>query len=150
MMKFYINEFIEKGSIYGITIGDLVSDILNSENNLDFELVGSVNNGYYYLSNGFRFGFSENIVDEIGIDVNHFDSEVTFSMGNKFNNFEFNSKKIHEVLDFLNDFQIKWKAIESLDNNYLMIKLLNKNIVFIFDIYEGEVSKIVKSNLKIN
>jgi len=128
----------------------LVSDILNSENNLDFKLVGTVNNGYYYLSNGFRFGFSENIVDEIGIDFNHSDSEVTFSMGNKFNNFEFNSKKIHEVLDFLNDFQIKWKAIESLDNNYLMIRLLNKNIVFIFDIYEGEVSKIVKSNLKIN
>ena len=53
------------------------------------------------------------------------------------------------ILDFFNDLLIEWRAIESMDTQCLMIRLVKSDIVFIFDIYEGTLSKIVKSDVKI-
>lgn len=135
-------------SLYNINIGDSLLwaiDTLGIEN---ISLVGDEEDGYYYMANGFRFGFSNNIIDEIGIDLDCSKSKVIFKEeGIKFN---FRNKKIHKILGFLNENFLEWKAIESLDNQYLMIRLVRNDIVFIFEVHEGVLTKIVKSNIVVS
>lgn len=145
-MKLYINDLIlHNKKLYGINIGDSVDEVFKNKS-LDFTLHGDSRYGYYYLSNGYRFGFAENIVDEIGIDFNHTDSIISIKSVNE-RDFDLNKKKIHEVLNALNDLQVRWQATPDCDINYLTIQLVDADVLFIFDIYEGTLSKITKSNL---
>ena len=145
-MKLYINDFIlHDKKLYDISIRDSVNDIFENKN-LDFTLHGDSRYGYYYLPNGYRFGFADNIVDEIGIDFNHTNCIISLKLVNE-RDFDLNKKKIHQVLTALNYLQAKWQAIPNRDTNYLTIQLVDANVLLIFDIYEGTLSKITKSNL---
>lgn len=148
-MKLYINDLIlHDKKLYDINIGDSVDEVFKNKN-LDFTLHGDSKYGYYYLKNGYRFGFADNTVDEIGIDFNHTDSIISIKFDKK-RDFDLNRKKIHEVLKALNDLQAKWQAIPDRDTNYLMIKLVDTDTILYFDIYEGRLDLITKSNLIVN
>jgi len=147
-MNIYIEKWILEGvPLNGIDIGENLFSTLDKLKDNHLVLVGTIDSGYYYLPNGFRIGFSNGIIDEVGVDLDYSHSNIIFKDFSC--DFDFRDKKIHVVLNFLNDHLIKWKAIESLDLNHLMIIIIEKNIVFIFEIYEGTLSKITKSNLQI-
>jgi hypothetical protein len=62
--------------IYDVNIGDDKKNALEKINSPDIKLVGQKDSGYYYLTNGYRFGFSDNLVDEIGIDFSCLDKDI--------------------------------------------------------------------------
>lgn len=136
----------ENESPYGIRLGDSVLDFLERLNSEKITLMGEKTNGYYYLTNGFRFGFSGDIIDEIGIDFSQSKTEILLNHND--NEINLSQSKIHEVLNFLNDSFIKWIPVENRDLQILIIKILEKEIFLIFDIYEGTLDKISKSNLQ--
>ena len=144
MENLIINNWVfENQSLYNINIeDDLISSLKKVEN---AKLFGEETNGYYYLKNGFRFGFSENKIDEIGIDFSQTKSSIL--LVDQKDSLNLSTSKIHEVLNYLNDKFIIWKPIENNDSNYLVIKLEKTGIHFIFDIYTGNLDKIGKTNI---
>jgi hypothetical protein len=145
-MALYIEKwFLEGASPYNINLGDDVSQVLQHSFLKTMVLSGTEDYGIYYAENGYRIGFSDNCVDEIGIDFTKSKCKVIFETSQ--GTFNLKSKKIHEVLNFLNDALLSWKSVESLDNNYLMVRLNKTGIMIIFDVYDGKISLIVKSNL---
>jgi hypothetical protein len=140
------NWFFENEPPYGISIGDSVLDFQERINSEKITLMGETSNGYYYLTNGFRFGFSGNIIDEIGIDFSQSKTEILLHHND--NEINLSQSKIHEVLNFLNDCFIKWIPVENRDLQILIIKILEKEIFLLFDIYEGTLDKISKSNIQ--
>lgn len=139
------NWIFNNQSLYDINLNDDFTSTLSKVENAI--LVGNENYGYYYLPNGFRFGFSDNKIDEIGIDFSQ--SKSTIFLSDEGNNFKLTNAKIHEVLNFLNDKLVKWEPVITNDSNYLTIKLQKTEIHLIFDIYSGTIDKIGKTNLKI-
>ena len=78
-MDIYINNWLlNKESLYDINIGDSVSKVISKIDFTNLKLVGTQQSGYYYLTNGFRFGFSNDTVDEIGIDLDSSTANVIF------------------------------------------------------------------------
>lgn len=145
MKEFLINNWIfDNKSLYNINVGDKILDSLEKLKSEKAILMGENSNGYYYLSNGFRFGFSSDIVDEIGIDFSQ--SKAKIFLNNNDDIINLSESKIHEVLNYLNDHFVKWTPIENKDPHIFIIKLLEKDLFFIFDIYEGTLDKIAKSN----
>jgi|688.fasta_scaffold75502_5 hypothetical protein len=145
-MELYIEKwFLEDTPLYNIKTGDEVSVLKQNDIFKKMILSGDKDYGFYYAKNGFRVGFSDNYIDEIGIDFTKSKCKVIFKTNESL--FNFREKKIHKVLDFLNDNLLSWKAVESLDNNHLMIKLNKNGIMIIFDVYKGTITNIVKSNL---
>jgi len=139
-----INEWIFNNQpLYEINIGDDLELSLTKIGNPI--LLGDGNCGYYYLSNGFRFGFSENKIDEIGIDFSQSKSSILMFDGD--DNLNLTESKIHEVLNYLNEKLISWEPVVTKDTNYLVIKLLKTEIHFIFDVYTGKIDKIGKTNI---
>ena len=146
MENLIINQWIfDNQPLYKVNIGDdLNLSLTKIENPI---LFGEENYGYYYLSNGFRFGFSENKIDEIGIDFSQSKSKILLlEEGNSFNLTE---SKIHEVLNHLNEKLISWESVVTKDVNYLVIKLLKTKIHFIFDVYTGKLDRIGKTNVQV-
>ena len=141
--KYLKNWLFDNQPIYEINLGDNKSDALAKIK--DATLFGDDENGYYYDKYGYRFGFNSNKVDEIGIDFNHLEQDIHIENVGSIN---FKKAKIHEVLNFLNDNLIRWKAQEVNDTNYLYIELLKVRIILIFDIYEGRLTNITRSDLE--
>lgn len=139
--------FLNDYPLYGINIGDNIAELKNKLNFDDLTLNGHEHYGYYYMPNGYRFGFCNKIIDEIGIDFDKLLVKVVFRREGGY--YVLGGKKIHEILDFLNDNFIGWTAIKSLDTQYLMVKIVSNKIVLIFDVYEGTLSKITKSNMEL-
>ena len=131
-------------TLYDIHLGDDLQSALKKIKNKKYKLVGEKDFGYYYLNNGYRFGFSDGMVDEIGID---------FWQSHKYKWFlkkddlilNLNNAKIHKVLNFLNEVSIKWIPIKSPDRNALIFKIDKYPIFLIFDVYEGTLDKIASS-----
>lgn len=137
--------FLEGIPPYDISLGADISQVLQHPFLKKMVLSGTKDYGIYYAENGYRVGFSDNCVDEIGIDFTKSKCKVIFETSQGTINLK--NKKIHEVLNFLNDALLSWKCVESLDNNYLMVRLHKTGIMIIFDVYDGKISLIVKSNL---
>ena len=145
MKEILINKLIfENKPLYDINIGDDVLVSLNKLNIKREELVGENNFGYYYLSNGFRIGVSEKVIDEIGIDF--LQSNVRKILLKDIEG-EINLKnaKIHKVLNYFNDRFISWEPIKNIDKSALVIRINEKDLYFIFDIYKGTLDKIIKT-----
>ncbi|MFN3640419.1 MAG: hypothetical protein ACK4UK_05825 [Flavobacterium sp.] len=141
------NWFIKDEFLFELKIGDNLEKALPKIQINDFTFIGTPESGYFQNKMGIRIGFSNQKVDEIGVLFDNDQSIILFK--NQYVSFNFRNKKIHEVLNFLNDTLILWSPIESSDTNYLMIKLKQTSIVLIFDIFEGVLTKIVKSDLRI-
>ncbi len=137
------NWILDRNPFYDINIGDSLDKSLNKLGEANCSLVGEKDYGYYYLENGYRFGFSDSKVDEIGIDFLQAKDNIYMTT----NELEINLSlaKIHEVLDFLNDLFIEWTPIKPITPSYLIFKLEDSEIFLIFDIYEGTLEKISKS-----
>ncbi len=145
-MELYINNWIlEDVPLYNINIGYKLSELADNPEFKKMKLAGEPDYGFFYMKNGFRIGFSGDVIDEIGIDFTKSKCKIIFKTNNGL--FNLKGKKIHKILDFFNDNLLSWRCVESLDNNNLMIRLNKNNIMIIFDIYEGTISSIVKSNL---
>jgi len=121
-----------------IKLGDVVNEILL--NIPDAYLVGEPYYGFYYFGNGYRFGFSENTIEEIGLEIDHSDTDVLISDQQQTLNLK--TLKIHEVLDFFNNNFISWDPITEKDKSVLLIKLSINSIYIVFDIYKGTVLSI--------
>ncbi|WP_346883974.1 hypothetical protein [uncultured Algibacter sp.] len=144
--KINIYSWLLEGKVlYNINLGDSLQDSLIKIEKEEYNLVGEDNYGYYYLDNGYRFGFSNGIIDEIGIDFLQ-SRQKTWFIGKDGFKVNLDKGKIHKVLDFLNSLFVKWKPIESTDSRALIYKLDEFDIFLIFDIYEGTLEKITKSN----
>jgi len=141
MPRLCISEWIFEGKpLYDIQLGSNLQDAIKKINSKKPLLQGNNLDGYYYLLNGFRIGFRNNLVDEIGVDLNYSNCDVFLSK----DGYEINlsTSKIHEVLNYLNDTFILWSINQTLDSQHIIIELSNKKIYFIFDIYEGSIEKI--------
>ena len=139
------NWILKNQPLYDINIGDDLKNTLKKINSKNFYLVGENDYGYYYNKNGYRFGFSDDIIDEIGIDLLQTKGEVIIKKGKY--KIDLKTAKIHKVLSFLNDISIKWTPLATCDRETLTIILDDSKIFFFFDIYEGVLDKISKSNI---
>lgn len=135
---------LEGKALYEINLGDNLQDSLMKIEKEKYNLVGEDDYGYYYLDNGYRFGFSDGIIDEIGIDFLQSRQKTWFINKDSFK-INLDKGKIHKVLDFLNSLFIKWTPIKSTDSGALIYKLDEFDFFLIFDIYEGTLEKITKS-----
>ena len=148
MKIFLIDKWImDNEPLFNINLGDEESDSLEKVKLENPIFKGQNNNGYYYLSNGYRIGISDSLVDEIGIDFLQSDSNIM--LNDNYGMINLTNSKIHEVLNYFNDRFISWEPISTKDNSALVIKIICKNIYFIFDIYKGTLEKISKSNIDV-
>lgn len=133
---------INNKALFNVNLNDDLDLTLNKLKN--GKLVGEKDYGYYYYyPSGFRFGFSENKIDEIGIEFSQTDLKILLTQdGSKIN---LSTETIHKVLDFLNEMFIVWEPINEIDKSCLVVKLKQSNIYFVFDIYSGKLVKIFKS-----
>ena len=139
----------EQKPLYGIRLGDSLKEALEKLKNQNYFLSGGTNEiGYYYLNNGYRIGFSDNKIDEIGIDFLQSNSNIILQKDGQ--KYILNDKKVHEVLDLFNDLLIKWKPVVTNDSLSLMYLLEESGIYLIFDVYEGTLNKLGKSILMDN
>ena len=139
----------EQKPLYGIRLGDSLKEALEKLKNQNYFLSGGTNKiGYYYLNNGYRIGFSDNKIDEIGIDFLQSKSNIILQKDGQ--KYILNDKKVHEVLDLFNDLLIKWKPVVTNDSSSLMYLLEEFGIYLIFDVYEGTLNKLGKSILMDN
>jgi len=136
----------ENKVLYDINLNDDLQYVLKKTKKKKLKQAGEKNYGYYYFKNGYRFGYSDGVIDEIGID---------FWQSKKFNwyikkddiKLELKNAKIHKVLNVLNELFIKWVPIKSHDRLALIIKIDKFPIYLIFDVYEGTLEKIASSNI---
>jgi hypothetical protein len=139
-----LNDWIFKNeSPYGISLGDDLNQTLSKIPDVS-KLQGSKNNGYHYFDNGFRIGFNDDGIDEIGFDLKYAKNDLVINSDIVIN---LSKSKIHEVLSFLNDSFISWSVVNSKDFNYLYYTIGEQNISLIFEVYTGKLDTISKSDL---
>jgi hypothetical protein len=141
-------EFLKGGkTLYGITMGmtiDNLYSILGEPTNIMEE------NGYGYIHYGaYRYGFSDNIINEMAIEFKFIRKPLEFNNLeyrkydiSLFEDFKITSKsKIHTIIAFINHLQLDWKAQNGIDKDYFEIKIKNGPYI-IFYLYDGTVDKI--------
>lgn len=141
-------EFLKEGkTLNGIKMGmkiDQLYSILGEPTNVSGE------NNYGYIHYGaYRYGFKDEIINEMAIEFKFIQEPLIFTDLewkkydiSLFENFEIKSKsKIHEILSFINHLQLNWKAQNGIDKDCLTIKIENGPYI-IFNLYDGTVDKI--------
>lgn len=81
------------------------------------ETIGNNEIGYVYYNNGFRIGYTQDTVTELGIDFNYTDHTYRLFTANKEIGSINKHSKLHEVLNLLNEAQIKYRCINIRDND---------------------------------
>lgn len=127
----------------GMTVENLYS-ILGKPTNVCEE------KNYVYIHYGeYRYGFTDDIINEMAIEFKLIEKPLEFSnleykkYGiSLFENFKIKSKsKIHKIIRFINHLQLNWKAQNGIDKNSLSIKIENGPYI-VFGFYDGTVDKI--------
>ena len=141
-------EFLKGGkNMNGVKMGMSVNDlysILGQPTNI----TGEKNYGYIHYGE-YRYGFADNIINEMAIDFKLIEKPFEFkNLEYKkydislFENFKIKSKsKIHKILSFINHLQLNWKAENGIDKDSLTIKIENGPYI-VFDLLDGTVDKI--------
>ena len=141
-------KFLKEGkTLNGVTMGMTINNV-KSLLGKPTSISGENNYGYmHYGAN--RYGFTNNIINEIAIEFKFLKEPLIFKNLewkkdgiSLTEDFKINSKsEIHKILSFINHLQLNWKAQNGIDKDYLTVKIENGPYV-IFDLYEGTVDKI--------
>ena len=141
-------EFLREGkTLNGVEMGmniDRLYSILGKPTSVS----GEKNYGYIHYGE-YRFGFTDNIINEMAIEFKLIDKPIKFKNleWKKYDislleNFIIKSKsKIHKIISFINHLQLNWKAKNGIDKDSLTIKIENGPYI-VFNLYDGTVDKI--------
>ena len=141
-----IIHFLKNGisSVFYINLNDSINT-LKEVYGEPINIVGTKDNGHYHYSNGVRFSYKNDKINEIDIKM-MYDESINFILDKKIPLLEIDSVNIntpiHAFIFILNEFNILWRSYNE-KNKSVFALLTEGGVCVVFDLETGELVKIV-------